>query len=78
MPYEPEAITMKEYKELPYTVVGHTSLLDSFSYTLKAGGLKKLIENCHDEDLIQFTTSTKGTEFRIHKWKEHNVDAPRG
>ncbi len=69
--YEDKEIVMQEYKELPYTVVKTTSLMDSFHIALKAEGLKKLIKNCHNEDLVHIIVKNKErTEFRISKYKE--------
>ena len=69
--YEDKEIMMREYKELPYTVVGTTPLIDSFHIAMKAKGLKKLIKNCHDEDMVHITVKNKElTEFRISKYKE--------
>jgi len=69
MSYEKATVKMEEYNNLPYTIVKHTPLLPSFSITLTAVGLKKLIENCHDEDLIHITVhDKKKTEFEISKF----------
>jgi len=71
MSYEKERIKLKQYKELPYTIVGHTPLMPSFNIGFKAGGLKKLVENCHDEDMIHITIhNKKSAEFAISKYKE--------
>ena len=68
MSYKKEKDNFREYKELPYTVVGHTSLLESFHIALKAEGLKKLIEGCHDEDMIHITVSGKEHKFEISRY----------
>ena len=50
---------LKEYKELPYTLVGNTSLTTSFGITLTAEGLRKILEKAHDGDLVAITIHDK-------------------
>lgn len=70
MAYEKKNIKMYEYDQLPYTVVGSTSLPQEFHMCFKVVGLKKLIENCHDEDLVHITSyaTNKKTKFEISKY----------
>ncbi len=64
--------TNKKLKDIPYTVVGSTVINDSFSVTLQVGGLKKILENTHDEDLlhIKFWSGYKATEFEISEYNK--------
>ena len=69
--YREEKVEKQEYKELPYTVVSHSSLLPEFTITLTAAGVKELIKDCHDEDLIHITVrNQKRTTYEISKYIE--------
>ena len=69
--FREEKVEKQEYKELPYTVVSHSSLLPSFTIVLTAGGLKELVKDCHDKDLIHITVrNQKRTQFEISKHTE--------
>jgi len=73
--FEDEKIKKREYKELPYTTVAHTILLPAFSITLTADGLKKLVEDCHDKDLVHITIRNgKRTKFEISKYITENEE----
>jgi len=51
----------------PYTVYGHSTLLPSFSMSMKVGGLRKMLVGLADEDSFGITVSDKMTEYTIVK-----------
>jgi len=72
MSYEKKNI---KKEDLPYTMVSHTSLLTRFRIVLKAKGVKQLIQECHDEDLIHIIVHDKEkTEFMISKYIHKNKE----
>lgn len=69
MTYEKENKKFKQYKDIPYTMVGHTSLPTQFHMALKAAGIKKILREAHDEDMLHITVfaENKATEFELSK-----------
>jgi DNA polymerase III sliding clamp (beta) subunit (PCNA family) len=60
-------ISLKQYKDFPYCIVGYSSIPDNFSITLKAQGLKEMVKKLKDDDTLRITifSGTRATEFKI-------------
>ncbi len=57
---------LREYKELPYTVVGTTHLPEEYALVLTGKGLRKLASLITDEDDVRITiTNNNFTKFEI-------------
>ncbi len=61
-----KARILKEYDELPYTTIGHSSLMEKFTIFLQGEGVKKIVEQMREgEDLRITTQNNKKTLFEI-------------
>lgn len=51
----------------PYAVIGNTSIPSSFSISLSVGGIKKIIADFNDNDILQIEifSGYKATEFTV-------------
>lgn len=57
---------LEEYKDLPYTLISHTTLPSEFFIFLKGDGLKKICEKIREgEDLQICVSNEKRTTFTI-------------
>lgn len=54
----------------PYTVFGHSTLMPSFSISMKVDGLKQILSLANDEDSLRITLHDKEmTEYEIIRKK---------
>jgi len=60
-------IKLKEYADIPYTLVGNTSLLTSFHIALTGKGVKEIAKKMSDEDTLDITISKTGHSFELIK-----------
>ena len=60
-------IKLEEYKEIPYTLVGTTSLLTSFHIALTGKGVKEIAKKMSDEDTLDITITENGHSFELIK-----------
>jgi DNA polymerase III sliding clamp (beta) subunit (PCNA family) len=66
---------LREYRDIPYTVVGYTSIPNHFDITLEAKGLKEIVKKMNDEDLlrIEVYSNHKHPTFKIIKPKKEAI-----
>ena len=53
-------------EEIPYTIVGNTSLLESFDVTLTGKGIKAICEKMDIDEYLQIKVFNDHTEFIIN------------
>lgn len=57
---------LREYEDIPYTVVGHSSLLEKFAIFLRGEGLKKIVEQMREGEDLRITVFTQNqAKFEI-------------
>lgn len=63
---------VKQYKDFPYTVIGHTCLTPSFSLFLQGSGLKEIVKLLRDGEDLRITVG-EVSKFEIidthHKYE---------
>lgn len=55
--------------ELPYTLIGHTSLQRSFNITMTAAGFKKIASQLKNDDSVSVEVSEKEFSVKIIRHK---------
>jgi hypothetical protein len=60
-------IGLEEYKDIPYTLVGNTSLPTSFHIALTGKGVKEIAKKMSDDDTLDITITEKGHSFELIK-----------
>lgn len=51
---------LKEYEDIPQTVIGHSCLLTKFSIFLRGSGLKEVVKKMRDGEDLRLTVSHEG------------------
>lgn len=69
MTFEKYDEMIEQYKDFPYTIVGHTCLTPDFNITFEANGIKKIAKLLNKGDLLKITIHSDGkaTEFKISR-----------
>ena len=62
---EPNIRILKEYEDMPYTIIAHTSLMPQFRIFLIGDSLKAILEQMRDGEDLRITVSEKGHVFEI-------------
>jgi hypothetical protein len=62
-----ETIDLKQYKDIPCTIIGSTHIPESFVVTLTAEGIKAIAKKMKKNDClrIEMFNGYKATEFKI-------------
>ena len=64
---------LRQYKDIPYTVIGHSLLTPAFAISLTGKGLKAIAEKIKEEDVVRILVDHKGrTEFTITSYEDEN------
>ena len=73
---EPNIRILKEYKDMPYTIIGHTSLMPKFRIFLRGDSLRTILEQMREGEDLRITVSEKGHTFEVidthHKYDKED------